>query len=89
LFDYFARHNRYSEWEAYLRAHPSVGRQVARARTSGGRLFQRVPFKPLVFFLYSYVAKAGWRDGRAGFHYAVAHAFYFWQIVVKTAETET
>jgi hypothetical protein len=32
------------------------------------------------------VWKAGFLDGRAGFHYAVARAFYYWQIGIKSRE---
>lgn len=86
LFDYFSRHNRYSDWEAYLRDHPDVAEQVRGSRSSRGQRYADLPFKPLVFFLYSYVMRRGFLDGRAGFHYAVAHAFYFWQIGVKGRE---
>ena len=82
LFDYFARHNRYSDWEAHLQVRESRTK-VDEARTTRGRRYARVPFKPVAFFLYSYVARQGFRDGHAGFHYAVAHAFYYWQIGIK------
>lgn len=86
LSSWVARHNRYSDWEAYLRLHPSVQRQVRGLRTPQGALFDRVPGKPLVFFLYSYVVRAGWRDGRAGLDYALALAFYYWLIDAKVRE---
>ena len=84
LRHYFDRHNRYSDWEAVLRQGTDQARTAERTRL--GRLAQRVPFKPLVFFLYSYLLRGGFRDGYAGFHYALAHSFYFWQIGVKTRE---
>ena len=86
LFGYFSRHNRYSDWEAYLRVHPEVRRAVARNRTHQGKFFDRIPGKPLLFFLYAYFVRQGYRDGRAGFHYAVALSFYYWQIHVKVIE---
>lgn len=86
LFGYFSRHNRYSDWEAYLRLHPEVRRSVAESRSKQGKLFDRIPGKPLVFFLYAYLARQGFRDGKAGFHYAMALSFYYWQIHVKTVE---
>jgi len=42
--------------------------------------------KSLVILLYNLLLKQGWRDGRAGLEYAVALAFYQWQIGVKTNE---
>lgn len=83
---WFDRHNRYSDWEAYLRTNPKVKRAAAERRTLQGRIFDRVPFKPLVFFLYSYVVKQGFLDGRAGFDYAFALSTYYWQIGLKVRE---
>lgn len=80
---WFERHNRYSDWEATLRLRDGT---VRDAKSPQGRRFQRMPFKPLVFFGYSYVARGGFLDGRAGFDYAVALAMYYWQIGVKERE---
>jgi glycosyltransferase involved in cell wall biosynthesis len=83
---WFDRHNRYSDWEAHLVVEPGVRASVARARSKQGAIFQRLPFKPLVFFLYSYVFRRGFLDGRPGLDYALALAFYYWQIGLKTRE---
>ncbi|MEV8239973.1 glycosyltransferase family 2 protein [Microbacterium testaceum] len=83
---WFARHNRYSDWEAHLRAKSQVRSDIAKLRTLKGRLFDRFPAKPLAFFIYSYVGRAGVLDGRAGFDYAFALASYYWQIGLKTRE---
>ena len=64
---WFERHNRYSGWEAYLRANASARTDVASQRSSKGQVFDRVPFKPLAFFVYSYFVRLGFLDGRAGF----------------------
>lgn len=83
---WFARHNKYSDWEAHLRFNGSLRKEIASKRTMKGRIFDAVPFKPLLFFAYAYVARAGFLDGRAGFDYAVALANYYWQIGVKVRE---
>lgn len=83
---WFERHNRYSDWEAYLRMDAEARSEVASRRTARGRRFDKVPFKPLAFFLYSYVARGGFLDGRPGFDYSVALATYYWQIGVKYRE---
>lgn len=83
---WFARHNRYSDWEAHLRSHAVVKSEVARRRTLKGRIFDHFPFKPAIFFLYCYLVRAGFADGRAGFDYAFALATYYWQIGLKTRE---
>jgi glycosyltransferase involved in cell wall biosynthesis len=88
ISQWVARHNRYSDWEAWLRLHPDVMRQVRALRSDQGQRFDKAPFKPLLFFLYSYVLRGGWRDGRAGFEHAYALAFYYWLIGAKTRELE-
>lgn len=82
---WFARHNRYSDWEAYLRT-SDAQRAVRRNRTLKGRLFDRVPGKPLLFFIYAYFLRGGILDGRAGFDYAFALSSYYWQIGLKVRE---
>jgi len=86
LYDYFSRHNRYSDWEAELRMNSKMQKSVRDARTTQGALFDRMPGKPFLFFVYSYIYRFGWRDGRAGFNYALALSFYYWQISIKVQE---
>ena len=91
LFDYFDRHNRYSEWEAKLRR---LGELPRRDELQPGvrgilkRLFAVLPFKGAMAFLAFYVGRLGFLDGRAGLHYALAKGFYYWQIRVKELELE-
>jgi glycosyltransferase involved in cell wall biosynthesis len=89
LYHYFERHNRYSDWEATLRARGTLLRE-AEAQPTGRRalkaLFARMPVKGLVAFLHSFVLKGGFLDGRAGFHYAIARGVYYWQIGIKARE---
>lgn len=85
---WFARHNRYSDWEAHLRLNELLRAEVASKRTWKGRIFDAAPFKPVLFFGYAYVARAGFLDGRAGFDYAAALAMYYWQIGVKYRELQ-
>jgi glycosyltransferase involved in cell wall biosynthesis len=86
LYDYFARHNRYSDWEAELALDTNLSHSVLNSRTKQGKIFNRLRFKPLVFFVYSFFVKKGFLDGRAGFNYALALSFYYWQISIKTKE---
>jgi glycosyltransferase involved in cell wall biosynthesis len=91
LYAYFARHNRYSDWEAVLRRKRKlVNRKEAQPglRKVSKRVFAALPFRGLVFFLFSYVVRFGFLDGRAGYHYAIAKSFYYWQAGVKAKELE-
>lgn len=84
LYDYFARHNRYSDWEAHmLHAGEGVSHE---SRSRLGRIAVKFPAKPLVFFGYSYIARLGFLDGVPGLNYALALSFYYWQIGVKVRE---
>jgi glycosyltransferase involved in cell wall biosynthesis len=51
-------------------------------------LFYRLPGRPLIKFFYSYFAKRGFLDGRAGFTYSVLQSFYEYLIVLKVRELE-
>lgn len=90
-----ARHNRYSDMEAIEAI------KVQDNRRSEGSLFSRdpnvrrralkdvffrLPARPLVRFLYSYVWRRGFLDGNAGFTYAVLLMFYEYMITCKTLE---
>jgi len=86
LFDYFSRHNRYSDWEASIATSKFLSSQINSLRSAQGRKFQNIPLKPITFFMYSYICKFGWRDGREGLDYAIALSFYYWQINVKKRE---
>jgi glycosyltransferase involved in cell wall biosynthesis len=91
LFHWIERHNRYSNWEALLRVRGELPRPddtQPRFRGSLKAWFNRLPAKGLVAFLWSYVARLGFLDGRAGFHFAVARGFYYWQIELKMRELE-
>jgi glycosyltransferase involved in cell wall biosynthesis len=86
LFHWFERHNRYSDWEAVLRAKGALAapdEAQPRLRRAAKRVFARVPFRGASAFVHGYVLRLGFLDGRAGFHYAVARAFYYWQVAVK------
>lgn len=87
------KHNRYSNWEA------RVAVDCLLARTSGdfsampvGRrrklklLSHRLPFRPLLRFLYIYLWQRGFLDGREGYYFARLHAIYEFLSVAKTYE---
>ena len=77
LFRFIAKHNEYSEWEARVYHEGEAGEM--KPRLFGGTQAQRrrwlkqrmirVPGFPLITFLYHYVLKLGFLDGRAGLIY--------------------
>ena len=84
------KHNRYSNWEARVAvandstdelSHEDVGR-----RRRWKSLAQRLPFRPLLRFLYVYIWQKGFLDGRHGYYFARLHAIYEFLSVAKTFE---
>jgi hypothetical protein len=71
--------NRRSEGSLFSRD-PNVRRRALKD------VFFRLPARPLVRFLYSYVWRRGFLDGNAGFTYAVLLMFYEYMITCKTLE---
>ena len=87
------KHNRYSNWEArvaldrFLRgSEQSLQSNDVGLRRSLKRLSQRLPFRPLLRFLYVYLWQRGFLDGREGYYFARLHGFYEFLSVAKTAE---
>ena len=76
LYRYIAKHNEYSEWEArvYLEGHGGeveprlFGSQAERRRYLKAR-FVKLPGFPMATFLWHYVVKMGFLDGKAGLIY--------------------
>jgi len=84
------KHNRYSNWEARIAvaseltgelSHEDVGR-----RRRWKSVAQRLPFRPLLRFLYVYIWQKGFLDGRHGYYFARLHAIYEFLSVAKTFE---
>ena len=96
---YLDRHNRYSTWEAHLRhrllTDGRYGTDSIRPRLAGNpqerrrwlkRLAVRVPGEPHLWFLYHYVFKLGFLEGRAGLIASRIRADYIRQVRAKIHE---
>lgn len=85
------KHNRYSNWEAQVLLDPNAGSariqdpDVARRRRLK-RAASRLPFRPLLRFLYIYLWQRGFLDGREGYYFARLHAFYEFLTLAKAHE---
>jgi len=88
LHHFLDRLNRYSDWEAVVRSkgYIATGESQFASRALLKRIFHHMPGKPLAVFLYSYVYKLGFLDGRAGFAFAASRFWYYWQIGMKMRE---
>lgn len=89
LTDWTARHNRWSDLEAVELSRQQAGREgVLRADLFGDPrertrslkgLYYRLPggLRAVAYFLYRYVLRLGFLDGREGFYFAFLQALWF------------
>jgi glycosyltransferase involved in cell wall biosynthesis len=90
---FMEKHNRYSNWEARVAVDNLLGKSsgsLSHGRVEQRRklklLSQRLPFRPLLRFLYIYIWQKGFLDGREGYYFAQLHATYEFLCVAKTYE---
>jgi glycosyltransferase involved in cell wall biosynthesis len=90
---FIEKHNRYSNWEARVAVDELLGKGATELshgtverRRRLKRLSQRLPFRPLLRFLYIYIWQKGFLDGREGYYFARLHGLYEFLSVVKTYE---
>ncbi len=92
--DWIERHNRYSSREAMLeeeRDHTIawdglISFDKAQRRAALRGLSRQLPFRSLFRFLYQYLFKLGFLDGRAGYTFCRMMAIYEYWIVLKRCE---
>jgi hypothetical protein len=93
--DWVTRHNRYSTDEARRLFQSRGVAPTGTAAPTGSpesrqqwrkRLAARLPFRPAVRFLYLYVIRLGFLDGRQGFDYCVLMSFYDYLTRLKARE---
>lgn len=100
IYQWLARHNRYSNWEAGLYdkllkgelkdgIQPNLfGKGPERTRFLRG-VWVWLPFKPLLRFILFYFLRLGFLNGGAGYIYARLLSQYEYQIGVKLYELRT
>lgn len=98
LSHFIDRHNRYSSWDAKMRERLAAGDgsvDSIKARFFGApverkrflkKIWLKLPCKPLMRFLYMYVFRMGFLDGRAGFIYSAFKAVQEFHIGAKQYE---
>jgi glycosyltransferase involved in cell wall biosynthesis len=89
LHHFVARHNAYSTWEAnryaQMMSNPAACQHFSKRQRMKYRFMTQWWF-PFAYFLFTYIVRGGFLDGRAGFVYAAFKADYFLQIQEKIAE---
>ncbi|MDA9830226.1 glycosyltransferase family 2 protein [Akkermansiaceae bacterium] len=96
LYRYIAKHNEYSDWEARVYFEGGGGGEVepklfgtqAERRRWLKKKFIRLPGFPLITFLYHYLFKLGFLDGRAGLIYCSLKGIQRFHAKAKLYEME-
>ncbi|MBN2064664.1 MAG: glycosyltransferase family 2 protein [Sedimentisphaerales bacterium] len=91
LSAYIEKHNDYSSWEAGLFYSVRKNRKIWNSLTFRRKLKYRLlnsPFAGLFYFIYSYIFKFGFMDGKVGFMFAVVKMTYYFQVYCKIKEKE-
>ncbi len=100
IFEWLARHNRYSNWEARVYQNILTGKgdsgtiganllgDAVQRKRFLKKLWVRMPFKPTLRFIISYIFQLGFLDGKAGYIYARLLSQYEYQIGVKLYELQ-
>ena len=90
---FIEKHNRYSNWEARVATDRHLAgtsgqmkSEIVDRRRKLKLLSHRLPFRPLLRFLYIYLWQKGFLDGREGYYFARLHATYEFLSVAKTYE---
>ncbi len=97
LSRWIEKHNRYSTDEAVETLHQLekgqvnwhnlfFGKSEVERRHALKDLSLRIPFRPLVRFIYMYIFLGGFLDGRSGFAWCTLQAFYEYLILLKAWE---
>lgn len=93
-----AKHNQYSSIEAvrWIEEHQTgidfsfkkalFGKDFSEKRYHQKGLFYKIPFRPLIKWLYIVIGRRAFLDGKAGIVYASLQAIYEYFIVLKTNE---
>ena len=74
---WYERHERYAQWEAGMNARGAWPTDPVAWRNGLKRIFRVMPGRSVIAFLHCYVGKFGFLDGRAGFEFARARAWYY------------
>jgi glycosyltransferase involved in cell wall biosynthesis len=89
--DWLQRHDRYSSWDA-ARVHEFLeyGNSERLGTTRKQRLRRLAarfwPLRPVVRFLYMYIGRLGFLEGRSSLAFCLLYGFYEYMIVVKVIE---
>jgi glycosyltransferase involved in cell wall biosynthesis len=85
------KHNRYSNWEAIVENEQKekadlIQHNEVKLKRKLRMFFRKLPFRPMLRFLYVYIWQKGFLDGWAGYVFARLHGQYEFLTKAKTRE---
>jgi glycosyltransferase involved in cell wall biosynthesis len=83
--DWMIRHIRYAQWDSASRM--SESGNIPSKSGLIKSFFSTTRFRAPIIFLYSYVMRLGFLDGRMGFDYAFALSWFYWLSDLISRET--
>ena len=97
LSHHLDRHNLYSDWEALLRTKyknrsraaellPDYKGNPSQRRRALKQLFLSLPGKPVWYFIYGYIIRGGFMDGKSGFAYNMLKSIHWYMVGLKEYE---
>ena len=75
--EWTARHKRYAQWENHMNTHNAWPKENNPWRNILKTIFRKIPFRPAIAFLHSYILKAGFLDGAPGYDFAKSRSIYY------------
>jgi len=78
--DWHTRHHKYALWEAAMNTHQAWPKDPVPWREFLKKRLRASRFRPALIFLWGFMIKCGFMDGRDGYDYACARAWYVAQI---------
>jgi glycosyltransferase involved in cell wall biosynthesis len=88
---FMEKHNRYSNWEAAVEFKRCQGESAVIGEKLSGRrrlknLSRHLPFRPTLRFIFAYILKGGFLDGKPGYVFCRLLAMYEFLSVAKLTE---
>lgn len=77
-----ARHERYAKWEAIMIAKQRYPQDPIKSRELIKNIFRTLPFRSALAFIYSFIFKAGFLDGKNGYAFALTR-YHYYQMVTS------
>ena len=93
LSHWLIRHNDYSSLEAEVKIKNKkvnsrlvFSRDMVLRRIGLKQIYMLLPMRPLIGFIYLFIIKGGFFDGKSGFRYSLLRSFYELMISIKVDE---